>query len=375
MSDWRFHIVSTNSGSRYMETYPASFQGDVSLNMGVGGSCVIPFAAHPGEPKTFWESLTRPVNRTLVVSYKDIAVWAGVIWKRKYSKKDESFTLTMRDLWSVLERRYLIDPSVKPAASHLSFGPATLPHIAVRLVQHAANDPTWRDDLPVVFPTAAEYPTPQSTDPQLNYLGYQASTSAEALERVIGWQGGPDIWFKPVMDSDDNAPFRWHMQSQKDLNAEKVIGIHLDGGASAVDYEVEESAEGIINRAYVFGVGNGKATASAQGFHTGTKYLQLDGMWQDRKTTQEHHLQRFADERVLLHAGPEYSHTVSIAPDGLPGLLDEANSRLLLEPGMSVHRRSDDDPWLDAEKNFRLTGYKMSVDAAGAGTIALDLRG
>ena len=372
MTDWRFHVVNTTSGARYRETFATAFNGDVSLNMGVGGSITIPISAHPNEDKAFWDQLTMPTIRTIVVTYKDVAVWAGIVWKRKYSKTAQEFVLTLRDVWSLLEKRYLIEPMTKPAQSSLTFGPASLESMASRVVEHAANDPSWRDNLPIEFLTGY---VPGTTT--LTYKGWQAPTTAEALEQIISWSGGPDVWFQPhlAVGGGDDSTFSWKMHSKENLNKEKVLGVHVDGGVSSVEYEVEESAENIINRAYVFGVGNGSRTASASAFHSGTKYVQLDGMWQDRKTKNEDPLQRYADQRVKLNASPEYTHTLVIAPDGTPGLLTQTGDTLALEPGMTIRRSADDDPWLDDTKNFRLVGYRLRVTEDGAETISLDLRG
>ncbi|VXA92231.1 hypothetical protein [Citricoccus sp. K5] len=368
--DWRFFIVSTNSGVVHREIYPSAFNGDISLNTGVGGSVTIPLASVRDAGKSYWESLTLPTIRSLFVTYKGVAVWGGVVWKRKYTKSANTITLTMQDLWSVLKRRYLIRAITRPAESHLQFGPYSLVTAAWKIVQFAKDDATWRDDLPIIFPSNTV-----AGDTVLNYRGYQAITVADAVEQVIGWSGGPDVWFKPERNtSDSTGRFHWRMQSEAALNMDHQIDVNLVG--SGVDYEVEHDAENVVNKAYVFGVGNGSKTASASEFRHETQYIQLDGAWMDRKTHQRHHLVRFAGERVRRNADMNYTHRMTIHPDGFPGLLNNNESALRIVPGMVVNRISDDsDPFLNPNKSFRLAGYRLSVGANGADPIELDLRG
>lgn len=371
MLDWRFHMVHTTSGTPYKEIFPSKWNGDLSLNAGMGGSLTLPVSAHPDWSKADWEGISALTNRTLVVSYQDKAVWAGILWRRKYDVARQEFQFTLRDLWSVWEKRYLIRPGDDPAKSVLEFGPSEYPTMAVRVAQHASNDPTWHDNLPIIFPEGYI-----RGDVVLRYEGHEGTTVADALEQIMSVEGGPDVWFEPHWDdSTIDRPFRWIMHCEVDLNADRQVDVHLSGGAAGTGYTVEHNAENVINNAYVFGIGNGLATASAYDFHEGTEFIQLDGLWSDRRTTQKRHLVRFASERIRIHRNDENVHTMTVHADGTPGLLTSDGSEVQIVPGITINRLSFEDPFLAPLQSFRVAGMRLSVGPNGAAPITLDLRG
>lgn len=359
---WSFEIVETHTGNRLGPAPITGFSGARSLNAGEGGSADL-MVQEPGWSDTDLDWLTRPTVRTLVASWDNTPVYAGVIWKRTYGFGSGKVGLVLRDFWSLLEGRALIGPAATyPSQSFYRFGPASLSTLADRLVRQVAeNNAEALDNLPVLYPAFIA-----GTEERI-FWGYNMQTVLEGLEGLMeDGAGGPDLDFAPVWNGDR---FAWQMGANPSLNFVHQVDIHLEGGASGTAFTLEEDASGIVTRAILAGEGTGTKMISAAAAYDPVaygpqEYLTQERIYSGKRTKNRDILERWGRRTVDLNHEPVEQATLTIHAAGTPGLLD-------LKPGMKLNVQAPGDPWLKGRQmDMRLAGYSFSQ---GSSTVDLDV--
>lgn len=344
---WIVDVFGVHTGQSLGKIPLTSFDCAVSLNQGEGATVTVP-TNHPDWAGTDWDYLLFPTRRVVVISWStpDMAAplphFAGLVerWEKDYGSGVRTYTL--RDVWSIIEGRHMIDSSLaRPAESEISFGPANLSTLAGRVVEHGTTAAEYLDDLPMSYPPFVAGST------TLTYRGYNASNIASALEDIIGWPGGPDVWFRPLIDVSTGA-FSWDMMAEPDLYASRLWEINLD--ADGVEFTREVDASNVITRAYVFGEGAGRATPAGKASHTDQTYLTREMVSKDHKTRRVEPLQEHADRLIERYATPVETYTLRVPASYLAHL----------RPGMTLKVNGAADPDFPSEQSFRVAGYSFS---------------
>lgn len=347
---WSFDVFGVHTGQPLGKIPVTGFDAACSLNQGEGATIQVP-TNHPDWVGENWDYLLMPTRRIVVVSWAGVAQFAGIVWEWEKDYGASSRTYVLRDVWSVLRGRHLVDSSkANPSESLIEFGPANLSTLAGRVVMHGTTAAEYLDDLPMSYPPFVAGTT------TLSYRGHTATNVAEALERIISWQGGPDVWFRPLINESTGA-FSWDMMAEPDLYRDHLWEANLD--ADGVNLKRRVDASGIITRAYVYGEGAGSKTPAAKSTHTDQTYLTMERVSKDHKTRVVPPLQAYADRLVNTYANPVDEYTLTVPPTYLEHL----------RPGMSLKVNGASDPDFPSEVTFRVAGYSFS----DSGTVTVDL--
>jgi hypothetical protein len=357
------HITGIHSGV-YLGVVPyVSFRMPVSLNAGEGGEVVIPVtefdAVSASDPTSDLKYLTIPDQRFVVICWDDTPVAVGNITKRAYSHSNKTLTLTIRDIWSIIGRRYLLQPGVSVSASDLRFGPASWESLAAAVVQQISAKSDYRDNLPIIFPSFKAGPS------TLRYRGYNGHNALEALEDIIRW-GDIDVYFRPhwVNHGLPDKHLQFEMQVGPSLNTSQTLDLNIDAGDAAVDFTFTEDASEMVTRAIVVGEGSGKKTKVADyNKPDNDYYIVTEGIFPDKRNDSEAKLLQVAKQWIKWRGQPAESIEVSVGRGTIFTAAD-------LIPGMRIKVQAANDAWLPDEQTFRLAGYELS----SSGPTKLDLQ-
>jgi hypothetical protein len=343
---WTVEMTGVHLGT-YLGGVPWSgFKMPVSINGGEGGQLVIPvdeFADTMDDLKY----LTIPTRRFAVFCWHNEPMAVGLVYGRKYSAASRTLTLTLRDLWSVFEKRTILDRTVAPAKSEVSFGPAAPESLAGRIVDHITARPEYLDDLPIDTPNYVP-----GTD-TVRYLGYNAPNAHKAITDLMGWHD-MDIYFRPYWAADGSV--RFQMQAGTRVNAGNIFDVNLDGGETGIDFEQDEDATSIVTRAIVFGEGSGKKVVSTEYTKPDEYYLTAEEFYPSKQTNRVGPLLRFGQKMVARFGEPIQQAKLTVQPTSeLP--------ITLMVPGSTVRVQAASDGWLDAERDYRIAGYEIAPEA------------
>lgn len=343
---WTVEITGVHLGTYLGQVPYSGFKMPVSINGGEGGTLTIPvdeFADTIADLKY----LTIPTRRFAVMCWNGEPMAVGLIYRRQYSKANRTLTLTLRDLWSVFEKRAILDRTVKPAASVVTYGPAAPTALAGRIVEHISARPESLDDLPIDAPGY----TPGTAE--VTYYGYNAPKAHKALTDLMRWHN-MDIHFRPYWAPDGSL--RFQMQAGTRINAANIFDVNLDAGDSGTEFEEDEDATSIVTRAIVFGEGSGKKTASAEYTSTAAYYLTAEEFYPDKRTRSEAPLLRYAQQMVTRYGEPVKASTLTVQPTS-----DLPVTAMI--PGSTVRVQAYGDGWMDAERDYRIAGYEIAPEA------------
>lgn len=353
---WNIQFAGGHQGDYLGASEASDWSTAVSLNAGEGGTAKFPVDSFDSSPARL-QWLTEPRRRWVVVCWNNTPMSAGLITKRRYDSKDRQLELVLEDLWSLLKRRYMIAPSAKPAESVQKFGPASMSTMAVRVVQFAAERPEALARLPI------DYPSLVPGTVELSYYGYNGSNVGDALEDIMRWEGGPEIYFEPYWAGDF---LRFRMHSAEKVNIGRVLDLNLDAGDVVTSVQQEEDAANLVTRAYVFGEGAGKATKAIAVHDSDQQYMTVEAVYPDKRTNRIQPLESFGRRMLSRFRNPVTATTMTV----------QAGDKLQpdwLVPGMTINLHAKADPWLPDSQTFRLAGYALRASHSG-GQIDIDLQ-
>lgn len=146
-------------------------------------------------------------NRTLVVCWNDIPLYAGVIYDRDYDYDNDVLTIVHGDIrGTVLARRFTFGSSGYEASGFLSLINSSYRGLASRLVQAALVGPTSNYDLPIVRTSTSEVGTRSR-----RWRDFNLPNVSSELDELQTVDGGPDVDFDPEWS--DAQQLQWNMRT------------------------------------------------------------------------------------------------------------------------------------------------------------------
>lgn len=249
-------VHDTVTGAR-LETLPASAWSWRRQVSGAGSlEVTVPWTAGL-EGRSLREELA-PWRTTLAVTdtVSRRVVAAGVVYARKWDADAQVLTVSCEDLWALLKRRLVLDPSLDSYSGGQVTGKdgvypgawmtrltGTLPSIARDLVDLALS----AGALPVVLPQR------QAGRSVRTYVGPDLATVADRLEDLTGVIDGPELIFDPRLE-EGGTGLSWHMLT----GSPELVGATHSWDARRravplVDLSVDEDASDMVGDSWARG--------------------------------------------------------------------------------------------------------------------------
>jgi hypothetical protein len=214
------------------------------------------------------ESHTAEMRYSLAVAYNGYVVAFGPIMGSDYTDSSGQLRISCGDMWSLLNRRLLINPATPPANTTAS---ALLPmdstrdvvytglsksDIAIRLVSDSCSRTNF--DLPIDFPA-----TTGGTEPTRTYPVYDLATVGERLMDLSKESGGPDIDWQVNPSSTQDGYVRIQMRVGNPNLSQSGAAPIFDYGSSISSIDVSSDGSGLSMGDYVKGNATERASQVA----------------------------------------------------------------------------------------------------------------
>jgi hypothetical protein len=375
---FRYHLVDTRSGTMLVEIYPKSGTCSRALNAGGRGShdFLLPFTRStdsytPDFTPLVDKSLTRPWARTLVVSWKGIAVYAGVITERTFVDDTSILTVKTEDIRAIFERRYPFgvagyyeDAPLYQSPGRLDLRGLSLRASVVRILQESLIGPFSIWSLPIDLPDFASEPG-GNTDVIENF---KLVDTAALLENYQDRSGGPDIDFEPRWV---NGQFRWFARigggPDPMLYVTPPEGGPVEFNMSApqrrlTGVKITESGRQQATGQFSVGVGSGRdMKVGGAGLEEAATIPALDIVRNYKEQDDKTILNSYSIGALEVIGNTTTQYEFGMLADEEPGL---ENLRMGTLHALFWYQH----PWIDDGKvNLRLIG--MSMNTAGALTL------
>lgn len=270
---FRAFLMDTKSGQAMISDVPR-IDPKWGIRLNAPGTISMSFAPAAKEyAKMDLRNATMPNFRALGIAYDGVILEAGPILHRSYSSESKRLTVEASGLWSIFNRRKLLNGSALKAGynvtgSTASFGPTSLGTIARNIVRVSIEDNYYTPDygaLNIVLPVPVSGPHTR------NYHGYDLIWMGDALKNLTEVEGGPDIRFRPRFMAGDPDRVEWVMETGTDVNpllSQAGAAIRLDGTAKdspVLGFDSDEDGTEVGNRAWRPGAGQEKAMKLGSG--------------------------------------------------------------------------------------------------------------
>lgn len=341
---YTFEIVATRTGVRQVQVFPSAGSWSRVLNGSGKGShsFVLSPLSTPLLDRNVMsdKSLSDPWNRTLVVCWDGVPVYAGVITKRVYDRDTKTLTIHHEDIRSILERRYPFgtasywadEPNHIPGS--LTITSKSMRAAAAKVVEQGLLGTSAIYSLPILLPSTAEAGTFTTT-----YYNYNFQTVADLLQDLQ--KAGPDIDFAPEWNA---GALRWVM------NAGSTATPRLSGSLIDFNLSVDKSPltgvtfteDGGRQLTGQFGIGEGfevDMRVGGAGIAGAATIPALDALDNYKTEESEPKLAAYGLAAVTANTLPTKQWEFSMRAGEGPGLLG-----LLGWPRLRLH--SNDDPWI-----------------------------
>lgn len=204
---WNVWVVNTHDGIRRQKLPASAFPWERVLNASGSGSVTIQLRDKVTSQLQYMD-LTTPLTRTVVLSWNEKAVYAGIVWAREYDRDAGTMTLTVADVWSMLAARLALDRgAANIAAGLLTWSGLSLATLCAKVVQAGITAPSNDWKLPIV------YPADVAGNSSRTLYGYDFPVVADVLDELMAIQDGPDIDFMPQWTEGADPAFRWVMRA------------------------------------------------------------------------------------------------------------------------------------------------------------------
>ena len=204
---WNVWVCNTHNGLRRYQLPVSAFNWDRLLNAAGYGDATIQLGDKV-VGKTQFMDLTSPLKRTWVLSWDDVAVFAGIVWEREYDRDSSTMTVQLGDVWTMLAGRLAIERGASNIA-HSKLAPSglSLETICKRLVEAGLTTPSNDWLLPFTLP--ADVGGPHTRE----FFGYDFPTVHDALDEVMKTENGPDLDFQPAWTAGADPQLTWVMRA------------------------------------------------------------------------------------------------------------------------------------------------------------------
>lgn len=337
---WTVWCCDTATGEK-LGTLPASsFSWQRVLNSGGSGQATFPL----GDPlfrELDMRSRTGLVRRTLVAEWDGEPVYAGIIWKRSYSRDSQTLTVEHSDLWSILSRRLMVSQNTTGVEkTRIEFRNISVSTVVKKTVQ------TGTADLPMV------YWSDFSGGRKAVFEGYMLKSVADALQDQIDQPEGPDVDFRPIWGPNG---LQWQMRSNEQFG---TYTWNMSAGQTGVSgITVTEDGAKLSNNVFAIGQGTEqdsiiRANPAASTF----PLLQSTESHKDEADVAK--LDGFVQEAQRVYSTPTEQWSFDILASGGNGDTSDQTrvTDLRLNGALSLY--SAGDPWIpDGTSTHRLIQY------------------
>lgn len=334
---WSVSIVDTVTGKNRQRIHilPSTFTWERVMNAGGGGQTTFELSDREAYFGLVNFASTAPLAKTLVLSWEDHAVYAGIIWSRSYNRATKRLTLTHRDIWSLLPFWPLAttngrdvnrgDISLPSSGGTLSLG--TLAKYVVLAAQNAMPE---KHRMPIDFPP--DYAGPH----RLPLKGYSLPTVQGELTKLMERQGGPDVEFQPYWD--ELGQLRYRMRAGNLTSGSwEWNTLAEDSGLYGAGYE--DDASKVANRVFSIGEGSEEDMKIRTASAGAAPYPMVARELSHKDENDTGVLDARADEYLRVYANPTQQRPFTIPADGTPDVV-------ALRLGGTARYWVDDDEFL-----------------------------
>lgn len=188
---------------------------------------------------------------------------AGPITTSQFSDIDRRIQVSGGGLWTLLNRRLVIDPAyplaptsstalLNLATGDLNYGPTSLLTIAKSLVSDSCTRSGF--SLPI------DYPTSTSGTSVRNYPIYDFAPVGQRLKELTQVESGPDIDFAPYFDPSNPGYIRFQMRIGSPTLTSSGVPLVWDYGTGLRSVSIDSDGSAMVSG--VFARGNGSERAS-----------------------------------------------------------------------------------------------------------------
>lgn len=346
---WKVWCCDTTSGEKLYPLPASDFSWERVLNSGGQGRATFQLGDRDKFRELDMRSCTALVRRTLVLEWVDAPafrvvgepVYAGIIWKRSYSRDTQTLTVDHEDLWSILMRRYMVKINTTGVEkTFLSWQNLSVSTLVKRTVQ------TGTADLPMV------YWNDFSGGRRITYQGYMLKSVADALQDQIDQPEGPDVDFRPIWGPNG---LQWQMRSNEQFG---TYTWNLSAGQTGVSgLTTTEDATKVSNN--VFAIGQGMEEDSLIRASPAASSLPLLQSIESHKDEEDvAKLDGFVQEAQRVLRAPTEQWSFDLLASGGNGDTSDQTVVTDLRLNGTLSLYSGGDPWIpDGTTTHRLIRY------------------
>lgn len=359
---WSYWACSTQTGAKIQPLTPAAGSFSRALNRGTTGNKHA-FRLFDAERSGYrLKAQTALWNRTLVVCWDDVPVYAGVIMDREYEYDSDLLTVEHGDVRALLARRFTFGSSGYEPAGSTSLLDTTYRGLASRVVQAALVGPAENYDLPIVRPSTSEVGSRSR-----RWWDYNLPNVDDELDVLQSIAGGPDIDFSPEWSGE--SQLQWNMR----VGTEGVPALggptfefNMTGQQKAFrKLKLREAGSEMANTVYAVGEGSEQKMLVARAA-VGRTIPALDRVQSYKQISESADLLAHAQADVAALSSP--TRQWSLEYDAA-GVVDESGAQLMpsiadLPLGSTLRLYFLDHPWFDdGWTALRLIGFSGSTDS------------
>lgn len=358
-----YWIVNTRTGVKQLQVFPSAGSCDRLLNGGgSGGSHTFQLGDANGLSWAEWDALTTPWASTLVVSWRGVAKYSGLVSRRVRS--NGRMVVSHVDVRALLATRYVFGggqyrPGIQagPQPGDLTLANMELYSIAAQVLLVAMTGPGGIYSMP--FSLAATVAGLQKRE----YHNENFLTAEAALQEIQSADGGPDIDLAPRWTA--GGTHEWFQRTGTPAQP-MILGNPFDVMMSAdkpaaFDVAVTEDAMGQMTGVFAVGNGSGKdMRVEGSGLaDVGLATIPArDTTEQFKEIVDSAQLFGHAKSEMFARQFPTEQWSLSLMADGTPGLAD-------IELGSLVSLYFDDDESWISQGWVRLRCLSYKFDMSG----------
>lgn len=270
--------------------------------------------------QVFRDFLTGPWRWSFVLTYGDLAVWAGPYIAPKLDADHPSVVqVGGSELLAVYGRRALIAPgAVSPTdpSADTVFASTTLPAIALALFEQGIAGPGR--ELPINFPTVGSV-----GDNTRTYFGYDVAMYQDRIIELTKVENGPDVRLDPRVYAGEDANYVvWDLAVGEPHIGQRSSPWAWDNGVNGTRLGYDLDAKDVSTTFYVPGSGQDRDKVigtAASSFLINAGFPALDGVdGGHTSATEITTLNGWARADLTQHGIPQESWSVKVPAGGDP---------------------------------------------------------
>lgn len=336
---WNVSIVDTITGRsrQRIEDLPSAFSWERVLNAGGSGQTTFMLGDRDAYAGIITPASTLPVAKTIVLSWEDKAVYAGIIWTRPYNRGTQQLTLTHSDIWSFFPLRHVLASNANDVGrTEIVIPPAGQPTLKLSSIAKTVVF-EGQDAASSMYRLPIDFPADELGNFRRTYKGYELKTVQDALTELMSESGGPDIDFQPYW-ADGGTQLRYEMRVGSLRQGSWEWNMAADE-ASAFDASLTDDATKLSVNTFGIGLGSERKMNLRAGRNDDSPYPVLERRIEHKTIADPVRLDSLIAEDLRVHAEPTKQWGLSMQADGTPAVSD-------LRLGGTTRQYYADDPWI-----------------------------